>query len=152
LRVPRSTMHAPMVQTVCSFEQLDLEPPTFAPRIRSARTPVPCTAAKLELSLGVEVHAAGVLTDWEDRTALFNESTMAALGRAKLAVLAAFLDDIDGPMQRLKTYNLPSVLVGPSEPATVAIPADVAVPHRISAQAAATPEAIAVRTGMITLT
>ncbi|MFD9691734.1 amino acid adenylation domain-containing protein [Kitasatospora sp. NPDC059088] len=151
LRLPRSLDSAPLVQTVCSFEQLGIEPPAFG-ELAAERVVLPCTASKFELSLGIRASADGVLTDWEYRTDLFDETTVRALAQAYLAGLRDLVGDRDPRISQLSFASAPSQLAGrrtpPAEPAPAALP----VPQRIAAQAARTPDAVALRSAERTMT
>jgi len=146
LQVPRSTVYAPIVQTLCGLDQLDVLAPELGPDTRAERIATPCTRAKFELSLGVEVAADGVVTDWEYRTDLFAGSTIDALADAYLALLESFVDEEGEPVLHLAAGGAASLLAGPARTDAVVLPTDVPVPLQIAAQAALTPDAIAMRT------
>ncbi|MER5641424.1 amino acid adenylation domain-containing protein [Kitasatospora sp. NPDC002227] len=136
LALPRSVETAPLVQTVCSMEWLDIALPEL-PGATVSRAVLPCTAAKFDLSLGVEASAAGAVTDWEYQSALFDAGTVRALAHAYLALLAAMVAAPAGQ---------PALRVPMALPRTGPAPAGhPAVPGRIARQALATPEAVALR-------
>ncbi|WP_157245061.1 non-ribosomal peptide synthetase [Nonomuraea typhae] len=147
LRVPRSTAYAPIVQAVCGLDQLDAACPAFGADLAAERMATPCTNAKFELGLSVEVTAAGVVADWEYRTDLFDESTVAALAGAYQALLAAFAgDDGEGLVRDLDAGGRGSLLYGPVRAEGPVLPAHVPVPRQIAERAALSPGAMAART------
>ncbi|MFG2847018.1 amino acid adenylation domain-containing protein [Kitasatospora sp. NPDC048296] len=151
LRLPRSLDSAPLVQTVCSFEQLGIEPPVFG-ELAAERVVLPCTASKFELSLGIRASAEGVLTDWEYRTDLFDEATVRALAEAYLAGLRDMVADADPRISQISFSSVPSVLAGKRTPSDEPAPAALPVPQRIAAQAARTPDAVALRSAEQSMT
>ncbi|WP_329080516.1 non-ribosomal peptide synthetase [Streptosporangium sp. NBC_01469] len=152
LRVPRSTAYAPIVQVLCGLDQLDVITPEFGAGLAAERMSTPCTNAKFELGLGVEVTAGGVVADWEYRTDLFDESTVAALAGAHLALLESFVagdggDGGDGGLVRdLDAGGNGSLLFGPVRAEGPVLPTRVPVPVQISERAALCPDAVAART------
>ncbi|GIH27804.1 hypothetical protein Aph01nite_61140 [Acrocarpospora phusangensis] len=147
LGVARSTAYAPIVQTVCGLDQLDVVTPGFGDGVTAERMPTPCTNAKFELGLGVEVTARGVIADWEYRTDLFDESTVAALAGAYLAVLESLVDGEDDRLARdLDAGGGGSLLYGPVRADRPVLPTRVPVTVQFAARAAETPDAVAART------
>ncbi|SEH01214.1 amino acid adenylation domain-containing protein [Nonomuraea solani] len=147
LQVPRSTVYAPIVQVLCGLDQLDVIAPEFGPGVVAERMATPCTNAKFELGLGVEVTAGEVVADWEYRTDLFDESTVAALADAYLALLESFVaDGGDGLVRDLDAGGNGSLLFGPAQPEGPVLPTRVPVPVQIAERAALSPGAIAART------
>jgi amino acid adenylation domain-containing protein len=147
LQVPRSTAYAPIVQVLCGLDQLDAVSPALGDGLVAERMATPCTNAKFELALGVEVTPAGVVADWEYRTDLFDEGTVSALAGAHRALLAAFAaDDGDGLVSDLDAGGRGSLLFGPLRAETPVLPTRVPVPRQIAERAELVPDAVAVRT------
>ncbi|WP_030396144.1 non-ribosomal peptide synthetase [Kitasatospora purpeofusca] len=151
LRLPRTLGSTPLVQAVCSFEQLDNEPPAFG-ELTAERVSLPCTASKFELSLGVQASADGVLTDWEYRTDLFDEATVVAMAEAYLAGLRGVVAEQDRRLSQVEFAAAPSVLEGRRTAADGPVPAGTPVSQRIAAQAARTPDAVALISAERTMT
>ncbi|MGJ6967049.1 amino acid adenylation domain-containing protein [Streptosporangium sp. G11] len=147
LRVPRSTAYAPIVQVLCGLDQLDVIAPDLGAGLAAERMATPCTNAKFELGLGVEVTAGGVVADWEYRTDLFDEGTVAALAGAYLALLESFVaDGGEGPVRDLDAGGSGSLLFGPVGAKGPVLPTRVPVALQISERAALSPDAVAART------
>lgn len=143
LALPRSVETAPLVQTVCSVEWLDIALPELA-GVTATKAVLPCTAAKFDLSLGVEASAAGAVTDWEYQTALFDAGTVRALADGYLALLAAMV----AAPPALPALSVPMALPQdvPAPPGSEAPGYEAGgAPGRIARQALAAPDAVALR-------
>ncbi|MEV0390665.1 amino acid adenylation domain-containing protein [Nonomuraea sp. NPDC050643] len=147
LRLPRSTAYAPIVQVVCGLGQLDVIAPEFGAGFTAGRMLTPCTNAKFELGLDMEVTETGVVADWEYRTDLFDEGTVAALAGAYTALLESFAADEGGGLVRdLDAGGSGSLLFGPSRAEGPVLPTRVPVTVQFAERAALRPGAVAVRT------
>ncbi|HLM68307.1 MAG TPA: amino acid adenylation domain-containing protein, partial [Longimicrobium sp.] len=138
--------HAPLFQVVFALRDAGGAAAAL-PGVRTVALPPVLDAAKFDLSLGLEAHEGGLRGDLEYSTDLFERATIVRMLGHLQRVLEQVADDADAPISTL-------ALLGRDERALVVdewnrvdadYPADRCIHAIFEAQAARTPDAVAVR-------
>jgi amino acid adenylation domain-containing protein len=150
LNPTRHPARHPLFQTMISYDESDDGAALDLPGVRAVRAPDTSDGAKFDLSLnltgthGPGREPAGVEASWQYSTDLFDAPTVAALARRFVRLLDAFAAKPDRPIGEagiLDDEEFEQIVHGWNDTAR-AVP-DLRLPELFRAQAAATPDAIA---------
>ena len=153
LHPERNRSHSPLVQAVLAFDNTPEAAGSFD-GLRVSRLPTTPVLAKFDLLLSLTPNAGAVVGHLRYDAALFEAATIARMGSHFETLVQAIVDDPDRPCSRLP-------LVGEEERAALLVhgarterdyPRDARVHELFAAQAARTPDAIAVVCGDRSLT
>jgi amino acid adenylation domain-containing protein len=148
LRPPRDPGRSPLFQTMFTLErsvargtaELLLEPIDLPP-----------SASQFDLTLRCIERANGLIASWEYSRELFEPATIERLGRHFRRLLEAIVEDPDehvGRLRLLADFELEQAIVAWND-TRAPFPEDACLHELITAQAARTPDAVAVTCGAV---
>ena len=150
LNPPRSLAHHPLFQVMLAFQN-NIPTSPVLPGLTTVFEPVATTTAKFDLSLGLceqrtfDGLPGGLSGVLEYSTDLFDRSSVEALAGRLLRVLEAAVADADRPIGRLDILSIEerhTLLEEWNDTAHAVVPSTL--PQLFAAQAARSPEAVAV--------
>ena len=153
LHPERNRSHSPLIQTVLVLQNTPEVAPTFA-GLTMSRLPVDAGVSKFDLLLDLTETAGELVGDLRYDTALFDAATIARIGEHFRTLLEGIIADPDRPLSRLPLLTdaeRHELLVGWNRTERE-YPREACVHGLFAAQAARTPEAVAVVSEEGTLT
>jgi amino acid adenylation domain-containing protein len=150
LAIPRSASRLPLIEVQFNLEKVGER--IRVPGVQAEVSQTPKRFVNFDLFLNL-VETADELTVFCDyNTDLFNESTIAGWMRSYEALLSGFAANPEQPVGRLpllsQTGTIAAAAHGPAE----SYPRDQRVDQAIDAQSSATPQSVALRQGVRTMT
>lgn len=156
LQPRRNLSHSPLFQVMFSLQNAHSVAAGGAKpagQLEITELPPAADTAKFDLSLFLEEGPGGLSATWEYATSLFSATTIERLHRHFICLLESIVEHPDTPVLRLTI--LPEaereLLLDHWNATAVAVPADHTFPDLFAAQAARSPDALAVRDQTVSL-
>lgn len=150
LQPPRQPGRTPLFQVMFAFQNLPDAPADLGPGLVATPLAVDATTAKFDLTLYVNEDASALRLGWQYNADLFDAATIGGMAASFEALVARIVDDAACPVSALS--------LGPPAAEPAPLPHGDAATHlplfveRFRAQAARTPDAVAVSDDQRTLT